>query len=378
MKIAFISTFFTGSTLPLMKHLSEKGYQTDLYLFCRQRSKAAETFRFDKPISGVKIQQTCKDNQIYSYMDPSSNIYLVPYHLVRNRKYLIGFIPYFRNVLLIHKIVSLLKKRDYDSIYVIVHEEHDAILCKLLKSKGFQNVVVAYHEVVENHVKNPRLKKVVTETIHLGYPIITYSRHTQEVLQRLSGKKNVHVTYFGPFEAYRLFDTATPLMEEPYVLYIGSILPYKGLPFLYKTICEYFISPSFKVVVAGSGTDSVLNDIRNDKRFVLINKYVSDKDFANLIRYAKCVICPYVSGSQSGITQSAMVFGTPVIATKVGAFPEFIELEKNGYLVDYGDAKGMAIAISKILEGKFLQGFVPEHLNWDNIAKQVIKIVCRI
>ena len=71
MKIAFISTFFTGSTLPLMKHLSEKGYQTDLYLFCRQRSKAAETFRFDKPISGVKIQQTCKDNQIYSYMDPS-------------------------------------------------------------------------------------------------------------------------------------------------------------------------------------------------------------------------------------------------------------------------------------------------------------------
>lgn len=378
MKIAFISTFFTGSTLPLMKHLSEKGNQTDLYLFCKQGAIAAETFRFDKPISGAEIQQTSKDNQIYSYLDSSSNIYLAPYHLVRNRKYLIGFIPYFRNVLLIHKIVALLKKRDYDSIYVIVHEEHDAILCKLLKSKGFQNVVVAYHEVVENHVENPKLKKVVTETIHLGYPIITYSRHTQEMLQRLSGNKDVHVTYFGPFEAYRLFDTATPLIEEPYVLYIGSILPYKGLPFLYKTISEYFKSPSFKVVVAGSGNDSVLNDIKNDKRFVLINKYVSDKDFANLIRYAKCIICPYVSGSQSGITQSAMVFGTPVVATKVGAFPEFIENGKNGYLVDYGDTKGMAMAISKILDGKFLQGFVPEHLKWDNIAKQVIKILRRI
>lgn len=378
MKIAFISTFFTGSTLPLMKHLSEKGHQTDLYLFCKQGAKAAETFRFDKPISGAKIQLASKDNQIYSYLDSSSNIYLAPYHFVRNRKYLIGFIPYFRNVLLIHKIISLLKKRDYDSIYVIVHEEHDAILCKLLKSKGFQNVVVAYHEVVENHVEHPRLKKVVTKTINLGYPIITYSRHTQEVLQRLSGKKDVHVTYFGPFEAYRLFDTSTPLIEQPYILYIGSILPYKGLPFLYKTICEYFKSPSFKVVVAGSGNDSVLNDIRNDKRFILINKYLSDKDFANLIRYAKCVICPYVSGSQSGITQSAMVFGTPVVATKVGAFSEFIEAGKNGYLVDYRDTKGMAMAISKILDGKFLQGFVPEHLKWDNIAKQVIKILRRI
>ena len=168
------------------------------------------------------------------------------------------------------------------------------------------------------------------------------------------------------------------MIEEPYILYIGSILPYKGLPFLYKTICEYFKIPSFKVVVAGSGKDSVLNDIRNDKRFVLINKYVSDEDFANLIRYTKCVICPYVSGSQSGIPQSAMVFGTPVVATKVGAFPEFIEEGKNGYLVDYGDTKGMAMAISKILDGKFLQGFVPEHLKWDNIAKQVIKILCRI
>lgn len=371
MKIAFISTFFTGSTLPLMKHLSEKGNQTDLYLFCKQGAKKAETFRFEKPISGTKIQHTSKDNQIYSYLDSSSNIYLAPYHIVRNRKYLIGFIPYFRNVLLIHKIVSLLKKKDYDSIYVIVHEEHDAILCKLLKSKGFQNVVVAYHEVVENHVENPRLKKVVTKTVHLGYPIITYSRHTQEVLQRLSGKKDVHVTYFGPFEAYRLFDTETPLVKEPYILYIGSILPYKGLPFLYKTICEYFKSPSFKVVVAGSGTDSVLNDIRDDKRFVLINKYVSDKDFANLIRYAKCVICPYVSGSQSGITQSAMVFGTPVVATKVGAFQEFIEEGKNGYLVDFGDANGMAKAINKILDGQFLQGFVPEHLKWDRIVRHL-------
>lgn len=371
MKIAFISTFFTGSTLPLMKYLSEKGHQTDLYLFCKQGGKGAETLKFDRAISGSKMLQLSKENQIYSYLDSSSDIYLAPYHFVKNRKYLIGFIPYFRNVLLIHKIVSLLKKRDYDSIYVIVHEEHEAILCKFLKSKGFQNVVVAYHEVVENHVENPRLKKVVAETIHLGYPIITYSRHTQEVLQRLSGKKDVYVTYFGPFEAYRLFDTVTPLIKEPYVLYIGSILPYKGLPFLYKTICEYFKSPSFKVVVAGSGNDSVLNDIRDDKRFVLINKYVSDKDFANLIRYAKCVICPYVSGSQSGITQSAMVFGTPVIATKVGAFQEFIEEGKNGYLVDYGDTKGMEESINKILDGQFLQGFVLEQLKWASIVRQV-------
>lgn len=378
MKIAFISTFFTGSTLPLMKHLCEKGHQTDLYLFCKQGGKGAETLVFDKPIVGSKIQQISKENQIYSYLETSSNIYLAPYYLVKNRKYLIGFIPYFKNILLLKEIVSLLKNRDYDSMYIIVHEEHDAILCKMLKNNGFQNVVIAYHEVVENHVQNQLLKKVVADTIKLNYPIITYSRHTQELLQKLSGKTDVNITYFGPFETYHLFDTALPLIKEPYVLYIGSILPYKGLPFLYKTICERFKTPSFKVVVAGSGMDPILDDIKKDERFILINKYVSDKDFANLMRYAKCIICPYVAGSQSGITQSAMVFGTPVVATKVGAFSEFINDGKNGYLVDYGDTKGMAEAIIKVLNGNFIQGFVPEHLKWASIVRQVEKIlICK-
>ena len=378
MKIAFISTFFTGSTLPLMKHLSEIGHQTDLYLFCKQGGKAAETLRFDKPIHGPKIQQISKENQIYSYLKSTSNIYLAPYSLVRYRKYLVGFIPYFRNILLLKNIVSKLKKGKYDSIYVIVHEEHDAILCKFLKNNIFHNVFIAYHEVVESHVEKPRLKRVVEDTIKLDYPIITYSRHTQEILQKLSGKTDVHVTYFGPFEAYRLFDTANPLIGEPYILYIGSILPYKGLPFLYKTISERFLSPSFKVVIAGSGIDSTLDKIRCDNRFLLINKYVSDTDFANLIRYAKCVICPYVSGSQSGITQSAMVYGTPVIATNVGAFPEFVEDGKNGYLVNYGNTEELMAAITKVLDGQFLHGFVPDHLKWNNIAKHVEEILSRI
>lgn len=32
-----------------------------------------------------------------------------------------------------------------------------------------------------------------------------------------------------------------------------------------------------------------------------------------------------LADTQSGITQTAMVYGVPVVATKIGAFPEFIE-----------------------------------------------------
>ena len=371
MKIAFVSTFFTGATLPLMKHLSEKGHQTDLYLFGRQGLTGQEIFAFDRAVKGANISKINNDNPIYSYLESSTNIYITPYFLVKNRKYLIGFVSFYRNLLIQNKLVSLLKEREYDSIYVIVHEEHDAIFCKKLKSRGFCNVFVAYHEVIESNVGNLKLKQCVMDTLKLGYPIITYSQHTQKLLQKLSGKVDIHLTYFGAFEAYHFLDTSVQMIKVPYVLFIGCILPYKGLPFLYKTISKCFCNPSFKVVVAGSGDEQILNDIRNDNHFLLINRYLSDKEFANLMRYAKCVICPYVSGSQSGITQSAMVYGTPVVATKVGAFPEFIEEGKNGYLVDYGDTEGMAEAIARLLNGQYRQGYIPEHLKWTSIVKCV-------
>lgn len=272
----------------------------------------------------------------------------------------------------------MLRSGNYDYIYIIVHEDLDALMCSYLKKAGFKNVVVAYHEIVENHLESPKLKKVVQNTLHLKYPIVVYSQHTKNLLQKMTGQDKFNVTYFGPFETFGLFDTKEPIIKEPYVLYIGIISPYKGLSFLYDTTNEKITNPLFKIVVAGFGKDDILDKMNNDSRFVVINRFLGGNEFANLIRYATCVVCPYVSASQSGIPQTAMVYGTPVIATKVGAFPEFIEEGKNGYLVDYGDKDSLAGAIMKVADGKCSRGFVPEKLKWENIVQQVEDIFHRM
>ena len=108
MKIAFISTFFTGATLPLMKHLADKGHTTDLFLLCKQGLKGLETLPFDEPVFGNRISQIRQENQIYNYLNfERSKIYLTPYFIVRNRKYLVGFIPYFKNKLIIHQMMLI-------------------------------------------------------------------------------------------------------------------------------------------------------------------------------------------------------------------------------------------------------------------------------
>lgn len=372
MKIAFISTFFTGATLPLMKYLSERGHKTDLYLICKQGQKGMETMPYDEPIKGDKIVQLNKSNQIYKYLNAHTDIFLTPYFTVRNRRYLVGFLPYFRNRLIFHKMISKILAKKYDAIYLIATEEHDAIICRSLKRRGFKNIIVAYHEVVESHVEKPQLKYAVRQTMDLGFPLVTYSKNVRDELSKLSGLKNIDVCNFGPFETYHLFDSDVPLIAGKYVLFIGAILPYKGLSFFHDTVCNQLKGLDCNFVVAGSGKDSTLEKIKSNDRFTLVNRYLSETEFANFVRFASCIVCPYVAGSQSGITQTAMVYGTPVVATKVGAFSEFIEEGKNGYLVDYGNEEQLAVAIRKIVvDKKYQKSYVPKQLDWNTISKEV-------
>lgn len=375
MKIAFFTMFFTGATLPLMKHLTEEGHQTDLYLLSQQGQQEIETLTFDHPVHGSEIEALRKDNDIYRYLNKESNIFITPYRLVRNRRYLIGFWPWLKNLHIFKQLLKLIGKRKYDFIYIIVNEEHDAQICTMLKRQGFKNVAVAYHEVVECHTAAKRLKASVASTINLGYPIITYSRHTQQELAELTGRKDVHVIYFGPFETFRLFEQKQPIIGSPYVLFIGSILPYKGLSFLYDTVCKELPNPDYKIVVAGGGSDPVLSRMQHDNRFVVINRRLTDAEFANLTRHAHCIVCPYKAGSQSGITHVAMVFGTPVIATRVAAFEEFIEEGGNGWLVNYGDSKTLAALLNNVAskQKSTSSPHVPQELQWQNIVKTLTR-----
>ena len=351
MKICFITSFFPGATIPLIEHLQENGHQCDIYFQLTQGSKGMETIVLDSPVHGSHIKKLSKNNKLYNYLKKEIDFNIVPYYQVRNRKYLIGYVPFFKNLYIIHKMINEIEKGLYDIIYLIVNEENDSIVARELKRRGHKNVVIAYHEVVKSHTGKPKLKDVVDITSKLGYPLICYSEHTKKKLLEFVDNANIHVTYFGPFETYNLFDTSEPIIHEPYILFIGSIQPYKGLLFLYESIRDYGV----------------------------INKFLSDEEFANLTRYASCVVCPYVSGSQSGITHTAMVYGTPVIATKVGAFPEFVEEGKNGDLIDYGDKEGLTRSIEKYINNEGVkQYYVPNKLRWDMIVNTLEGVLSTI
>ena len=103
MKICFVSTFFTGATLPLIKHLGSKGHMVDAVFLSKEGSTGMETLNFATPLSGYCLCSIKPDNDMYNYLDKSIRLYAVPYRPF-NRHSVRGIISFMKNNIVIYNI----------------------------------------------------------------------------------------------------------------------------------------------------------------------------------------------------------------------------------------------------------------------------------
>ena len=116
-----------------------------------------------------------------------------------------------------------------------------------------------------------------------------------------------------------------------------------------------------------------LDKFKQNSNFKIINRFLSNEEVASLIRNCKAVVLPYISASQSGLVQTAMVYGKPVIATRVGAFSEIIKDKKNGILVQPANATELANAINSFDQYEFASVYSEEYA-WNYITHQYLEL----
>ena len=74
----------------------------------------------------------------------------------------------------------------------------------------------------------------------------------------------------------------------------------------------------------------------------------------------------------------AMTARLPIVATRVGAIPDFVEEGRNGWLVDPGDTQSIATALMKLIEkpemcksfGEFSFRLIQDHYSWDAVGRK--------
>ncbi len=123
--------------------------------------------------------------------------------------------------------------------------------------------------------------------------------------------------------------------DENYTLFFGLIRDYKGLDMLLEAWKRW--NPEHrKLLIAGEFYTSrekyisLIEQLGLQDRVVLHDRFIADDDVRYYFSAADCLVLPYRSATQSGVTQIAYNFSVPMLVTNVGGLPEIVPDGKVG------------------------------------------------
>lgn len=124
--------------------------------------------------------------------------------------------------------------------------------------------------------------------------------------------------------------------DKKYILFFGFIRDYKGLDVLLSSLDK--IEDDIDLIIAGeyyADNKPYLDQIKhlkNPNRVHQFNHFINDEDVKYFFCAADIVVQPYKHATQSGVTQIAYHFNTPMLVTNVGGLPEMVPHDKVGYV----------------------------------------------
>jgi glycosyltransferase involved in cell wall biosynthesis len=201
----------------------------------------------------------------------------------------------------------------------------------------------------QNLISNfSRIERELEQARHV--PTYTVSDFLREQMVQAGCPSNQLRTIRSP--APKVEDGFTPLSRtgSPRFLYLGRLVPHKGLPWLLRAFSK--APPSVQLDVAGEGPqreemNALAQELGIQSR-VTFHGWVESSRVASLLRRARAVVFPSVWHEPAGlVTLEAAAAGRPVIASNVGGIPEYAHPEY-AKLVDVRDVDGLTRAIGQL------------------------------
>jgi glycosyltransferase involved in cell wall biosynthesis len=220
--------------------------------------------------------------------------------------------------------------------------------------RSVKHVCITIHDPVPHSGENS-WKIHLPRTFFFNTPVrkkyLFYSEFSRKQFEdHYKKKKNQQlVLQMSPFSLLRNLVNEEE-DDKKHILFFGRLSPYKGVDDLLQAMPEVFKEfPDERLIIAGKSypgfelDEALLKKYKNN--ITLLERHIPNDELATLIKQAKFVVCPYKDATQSGVLMTAFGLNTPVIATNVGSFPEFIKENVNGLLVPPNDAQQLAEGI---------------------------------
>jgi glycosyltransferase involved in cell wall biosynthesis len=223
----------------------------------------------------------------------------------------------------------------------------------LLRWMGYP-IFYAVHDVIPHGGSEHAIEDFLqAHRIRTANVVAVFSEDQAQVMKKRFNR--IPIVLGLPFREAR--DISAPIesiaREPRTVLFFGVIRHNKGLDVLIEGAERARDRiPGLKVVVAGAleCDPSVLDGVRNASLFEFHLRRTTLLERARFFQRASCAVLPYRDATQSGIPAIAYAYGCPVIATRVGAIPEWVDEGTTGMLIEPNDPDALAEALVKFFE----------------------------
>jgi len=212
-------------------------------------------------------------------------------------------------------------------------------------------------------IPKPNIKESLSDIVVLaGYKLLVYGSdmiivngaNQVDLVRKLYGIPTNRIAYVPLNPRINAAKwSARKNSEEPgTVLFFGAARPHKGLEFLIRA--QPYITrqvPYARILIASYGPEMerCKQMIQDFSKFEIYEGFVPGDLAAAFFERASLVALPYLSASTSGILVTAYVFGKPVVATRVGSLPEYVNEGVTGFLVPPYDSEQLGNHITRLL-----------------------------
>jgi glycosyltransferase involved in cell wall biosynthesis len=127
-------------------------------------------------------------------------------------------------------------------------------------------------------------------------------------------------------------------MQDKVILFFGIVRRYKGLDLLLEAVALMPDLSHIKVLVAGEFYEDkalcmeIIRKNRLENVVILRDQFIPESEVRNYFCASNIMAQPYRSATQSGVTQIAYHYETPMLVTAVGGLPEMVAHNEVGYV----------------------------------------------
>ena len=283
----------------------------------------------------------------------------------------VQFHPYFKNIFSVEVLIfksksmlsadsilggfllgRLIRSRKYDVVHFDTASGR-ALSC-LLFLKQHQMALTIHDPVPHIGQESFLLDMVRFFYKRQAMSFLFYSVYSSGLFKKYNkfSTNTIHQLRLQPYSFISQFKPS-PSPSPRYILFFGQLSYYKGIDLLIEAIPMVLkVRPYEHFVIAGKSNGFIVDKKSLDQHIhhiTFIDDYVSIEELSNLIHSSKFIVCPYREATQSGVLMTAFAMGKTVLATNIGAFPEYISDGINGKLTS-ADPQSIASGILSMLE----------------------------